>query len=1009
MNTKLWVMIGLGICSHFTVHGELVVNGNMSSNYYATGGNDAQFQDLDQGWTVKSQTSIDLSVNPGKMTWNGSATTLPDSLVQVNSVSDETGDMLVLSFDWAPAAGSAHPTLDYNLVGWKVTGSPVAENDFFNFINGGGNSASGLDGNADAVDLLTGGNMGSGNSDMTVGSVTGTAGSTTNYTVSIDMSGWEAGLNDVSDYDYIGIRFKIPGDHTDLTAINSTLDNVSLVAEVPVGEPLDLTPGHTGVVTVADFFTDTISNVSETVNITDAPYNADGTDAMDDSAAMQAAIDAMTLHPNGGKIIVPAGTFHLSNLYLKSNVHLEIDPGAVLVETDGVGTMFDLGLDNNGINALVIISNVSIRASSGRYTVDLSHAAPNPNKSQFVKCKNVCNFMVADFNILDNYSKMSSVTMGTADHNGQWFQPRDGVVMNGHVVDAHYGYGLVQAQACNNILYQDLSGVGGITLRLETGAVPYDAPDTIMLHDIYGRNISITNGHGAAMMGPHYRINGHVDLDGLYAVASLYAVSAGDGFVNAAEEAAGYTPGYFADTCIIKNVHAVYGENAGYKTKNFNDIPCEERHKITAAPAYSGIIYRGPSCIAAHSNSTRFTFSNVTQEGFVYRTKAIMSKDDEIDNCPYVPVTGISLSETSLQMNVAKTAFLVETVSPVAPSDPSVKWSSNNPSVAVVGVGGAVMAVSEGTATITATTMDGGYSAACTVTVSGGGGGSWNELLNDDFESGWGNWQNGWANWTAVASEASLTNANAVGAQCAYLMGDISNSVISLSAPLDLTDYSNLKIDFSFVVGGFGVLQDFWVQFSGNDGVTWQMIDDLVLGMDFSNGVRGHASLVIDRERFNFSSQSRLRIGCDRVDGGDHVFVDDIVVSVFEQTGWGEYLNDLNLSGDAGGDTDGDSQSDLVEYALGGDAANAGITANLPTMELTDGRVRYTHEQRTNQNAGVLYQTEWTEDLLGGSWSEVWDSETGSVSGNPEFQSLEYQLETQAKTNVFMRFRLVQP
>ena len=51
--------------------GELIVNGDMSTNTYATGGNHCLFQDLDQGWAVKRQANLDLNTNPGMMTWDG--------------------------------------------------------------------------------------------------------------------------------------------------------------------------------------------------------------------------------------------------------------------------------------------------------------------------------------------------------------------------------------------------------------------------------------------------------------------------------------------------------------------------------------------------------------------------------------------------------------------------------------------------------------------------------------------------------------------------------------------------------------------------------------------------------------------------------------------------------------------------------------------------------------------------------------------------------------------------
>ncbi|OAV66727.1 hypothetical protein Barb6XT_01796 [Bacteroidales bacterium Barb6XT] len=85
-----------------------------------------------------------------------------------------------------------------------------------------------------------------------------------------------------------------------------------------------------------------------------------------------------------------------------------------------------------------------------------------------------------------------------------------------------------------------------------------------------------------------------------------------------------------------------------------------------------------------------------------------------------VPVTGISLSETELFVDRDSTFLLTATVSPSNASDRRVRWQSSDTAVAVVDTAGKVtMQGRPGTATITATTVDGGYTAVCKVTFSG--------------------------------------------------------------------------------------------------------------------------------------------------------------------------------------------------------------------------------------------------------------------------------------------------
>ena len=83
----------------------------------------------------------------------------------------------------------------------------------------------------------------------------------------------------------------------------------------------------------------------------------------------------------------------------------------------------------------------------------------------------------------------------------------------------------------------------------------------------------------------------------------------------------------------------------------------------------------------------------------------------------YIPVTGIKLDLTELTLEEGEMAALKATIEPVGASDPTVIWTSSDEKVAKV-VGGVVKAFSEGQATITATTKDGGWSAHCVVTVN---------------------------------------------------------------------------------------------------------------------------------------------------------------------------------------------------------------------------------------------------------------------------------------------------
>lgn len=83
------------------------------------------------------------------------------------------------------------------------------------------------------------------------------------------------------------------------------------------------------------------------------------------------------------------------------------------------------------------------------------------------------------------------------------------------------------------------------------------------------------------------------------------------------------------------------------------------------------------------------------------------------------PVSGISINKTSytLTMGVKESIKLTETVSPSNATTKNVTWKSSKTSVATVSSTGTVTAKGPGTAKITVTTLDGGYTASCSITV----------------------------------------------------------------------------------------------------------------------------------------------------------------------------------------------------------------------------------------------------------------------------------------------------
>ena len=84
-----------------------------------------------------------------------------------------------------------------------------------------------------------------------------------------------------------------------------------------------------------------------------------------------------------------------------------------------------------------------------------------------------------------------------------------------------------------------------------------------------------------------------------------------------------------------------------------------------------------------------------------------------------IKVTGVTLDKQTLSilLDSGETKTLVATVAPADAADKRISWASSDESIATVNENGVVTAVAAGTTTITVTTIDGGYTATCEVTV----------------------------------------------------------------------------------------------------------------------------------------------------------------------------------------------------------------------------------------------------------------------------------------------------
>lgn len=90
---------------------------------------------------------------------------------------------------------------------------------------------------------------------------------------------------------------------------------------------------------------------------------------------------------------------------------------------------------------------------------------------------------------------------------------------------------------------------------------------------------------------------------------------------------------------------------------------------------------------------------------------------EEEEEDPVIAVTGINIEKWSVSITVGQSTTIVATVTPEDATNKNVIWASENTDVATVDSQGKVKGIKAGTAKITATTEDGGFSSHCSVKV----------------------------------------------------------------------------------------------------------------------------------------------------------------------------------------------------------------------------------------------------------------------------------------------------
>lgn len=141
----------------------------------------------------------------------------------------------------------------------------------------------------------------------------------------------------------------------------------------------------------------------------------------------------------------------------------------------------------------------------------------------------------------------------------------------------------------------------------------------------------------------------------------------------------------------------------------------------------------------------------------------------------------------------------------------------------------------------------------------------------NDFDSGWGIWNDGGSDCRRSNRDSNY----AYSAPAPVRLRDNTNSSVMTTDILDLNGFEEVTIDFTYITASMENGEDFWLQAS-LDGGAWQTLVVWASGSDFINNSREFETVIITG---TFSSNTRFRFRCDASNNSDYVYIDDVEIT----------------------------------------------------------------------------------------------------------------------------------
>lgn len=222
----------------------------------------------------------------------------------------------------------------------------------------------------------------------------------------------------------------------------------------------------------------------------------------------------------------------------------------------------------------------------------------------------------------------------------------------------------------------------------------------------------------------NYAMSNTVKNNGRYETSVTKTTSNGKTVITPSSSVATFTltEGYYSGTYgLLDNYYGYYvGATTNSKISYYSSLGTSSSWKISFSSGKATLKSQGSRSLYLKYYYQGYVFNCYTSDSYqsinIYQANSTETEPETpVDTT--VAVTGVSLSKTSVALEVGETTTLTATVKPTNATNQSVSWSSSNTTVATVS-NGKITAKAAGSAIVTVKTADGGYTAKATVTVT---------------------------------------------------------------------------------------------------------------------------------------------------------------------------------------------------------------------------------------------------------------------------------------------------